>query len=46
LVKTVILIKKAKQNNHVSFMPHVFSQDGHPFGQCGHFNQVKPFEKP
>jgi hypothetical protein len=27
-------------------MPYVFSQNGHPFGQCGHFNQVKPFGKP
>jgi hypothetical protein len=30
----------------VSFMSHVFSQNEHPFGQCGHFNQVEPFEKP
>jgi hypothetical protein len=30
----------------VSFMSHVFSQCEHPFGQCGHFNQVEPFEKP
>jgi hypothetical protein len=27
-------------------MPHVFSQNIHPFGQCEHFNQVEPFEKP
>jgi hypothetical protein len=38
--------KKTKQNNHMSFMPHVFNQNGHPFGQCEHFIQVEPFEKP
>jgi hypothetical protein len=27
-------------------MPHAFSQSEHHFAQCGHFNQVKPFEKP
>jgi hypothetical protein len=27
-------------------MPHAFSQNEHPFGQRGHFNQVEPFEKP
>jgi hypothetical protein len=27
-------------------MPHAFSQSGHLFGQCGHFSQVEPFEKP
>ncbi len=37
--------QKTKQNNHVSFMAHVFSQNGHPFGQCEHFNQVECFEK-
>jgi hypothetical protein len=42
----VISIKKTNQNDHVSFMPHAFSQSEHPFGQCEHFNQVKPFEKP
>jgi hypothetical protein len=42
----VILGKKTNQNNHVFFMPHVFSQNIHPFGQCEHFNQVEPFEKP
>jgi hypothetical protein len=31
---------------HVFFMPHAFSKSKHPFGQCGHFNQVEPFEKP
>jgi len=30
----------------VSFMSHAFSQSEHPFEQCGHFNQVEPFEKP
>jgi len=29
----------------VSFIPNVFSQSEHPFDQCGHFNQVEPFEK-
>jgi hypothetical protein len=33
------------QKNHVFFMPHVFSQSGHPFVQCEHFIQVEPFEK-
>jgi hypothetical protein len=28
------------------FMTLAFSQSEHPFGQCGHFNQVEPFEKP
>ncbi len=28
------------------FMPHAFSQNEHPFGWCGHFSQVEPFEKP
>jgi hypothetical protein len=46
LVKMVISVKKTDQKNHVSFMPHVFSQNEHPFGQCEHFNQVEPFEKP
>jgi hypothetical protein len=23
---------------------HTFSQNEHPFGQCGHFSQVEPFE--
>jgi hypothetical protein len=41
----VTLIKNTNQNNHVSFMTHAFSQNEHPFGQCGHFNQVEPFEK-
>jgi hypothetical protein len=27
-------------------MPHAISQNEHPFGQCGHFKQVEPFEKP
>jgi hypothetical protein len=42
----VISIKKTNQKNHVFFMPHVFSQNEHPFGQCGHFSQVELFEKP
>jgi hypothetical protein len=36
------------QNGHFSqknqpkeiFVPHAFNQNGHPFGQCGHFCQV------
>jgi hypothetical protein len=32
--------------NHVFFMSHVFNQREHPFGQCEHFSQVEPFEKP
>ncbi len=27
-------------------MLHAFSQIEHPFGQCGHFDQVELFEKP
>jgi hypothetical protein len=42
----VISIKKTNQKNHLSFMPHAFSQSEHPFDQCGHFSQVEPFEKP
>ncbi len=38
--------EKTNQKNHVSFMPHVFSQSEHLFGQCEHFNQVECFEKP
>jgi hypothetical protein len=38
--------QKNQQKNHVFFMPHAFSQSGHLFGQCGHFSQVEPFEKP
>jgi hypothetical protein len=38
--------KKTNQKNHVSFMAHAFNQNGHPFVQCEHFNQVEPFEKP
>jgi hypothetical protein len=38
--------KNTNQNNHVSFMPHVFRQSEHPFGQCEHFSQVEPFKKP
>jgi hypothetical protein len=30
----------------VSFLPHAFNQNEHPFGQCGHFSQVEHFEKP
>jgi hypothetical protein len=46
LLKMVTLIKITNRKNYVSFMPHAFSQSEHPFGQCGHFNQVEPFEKP
>jgi hypothetical protein len=42
----VISIKKRIKKNHVSFMPHAFSQSEHLFGQCGLFSQVEPFEKP
>jgi hypothetical protein len=42
----VTLIKKTNQKNHVYFMPYAFSQNEHPFGQCGHLRQVEPFEKP
>ncbi len=42
----IILIKKTNKKNHVSFIPHAFSQSKHPFDQCKYFNQVEPFEKP
>jgi hypothetical protein len=42
----VILVKKTNQKNHVFFTPHAFSQNEHPFGQCGNFSQVETFEKP
>jgi hypothetical protein len=42
----VTSIKNTKQKNHVSFMTRAFNKNEHPFGQCGHFNQVEPFEKP
>jgi len=42
----VISVKRINQKNHVFFMPHAFSQNEHIFCQCGHFNQVEPFEKP
>jgi hypothetical protein len=41
----VISIKRISQKNHVSFMPHAFNKNEHPFDQCGHFNQVKPFKQ-
>jgi hypothetical protein len=40
-----MVILKTNQKNYVYFMPHAFSQNEHPFGQCRHFNQVKHFEK-
>jgi hypothetical protein len=42
----VTSVKNTNQKNHVSFMTHAFNQSEHPFGQCGHFNQVELFEKP
>ncbi len=33
------------KKNHVSFMPHTFSQSEYHFGQCGHFYQIESFEK-
>jgi hypothetical protein len=41
----VTLVLKTNQN-HVFFMPHAFSRNEHPFGQCEHFSQVEFFEKP
>jgi hypothetical protein len=32
--------------NRASFMPHAFNQNEHLFGQCAHFSQIEPFEKP
>jgi hypothetical protein len=42
----VTLVKITNEKNHVSFMAHALNQNKHHFGQCGHFSQVKPFEKP
>jgi hypothetical protein len=42
----VTSIKDTNQKNPMSLMTHAFSQNEHPFGQCGHFNQAEPFEKP
>jgi len=41
----VTLIKITNQKNHMSFIPHAFNKNKYPFGQCGHLNQVEPFEK-
>jgi hypothetical protein len=38
--------KKNQSKNCVSFRPHAFNQSGHHFGQCKHFDQVEPFERP
>jgi hypothetical protein len=46
LGQMVISVKKTNQKNHVSFMPHAFNQSEHLFGQCGHFSQFEPIEKP
>jgi hypothetical protein len=43
--KMITLVKRTNQKNHVSFMPHVFSQNECPSSQCGHFTQFEPFEK-
>jgi hypothetical protein len=42
----VTLVKNTNQKNHVFFMTYAFNQNENRFGQCGHFNQVEPFEKP
>jgi hypothetical protein len=43
----VNLVKRTNQKNRVFFMPHALNQsESHSFGQCRHFNQVEPFEKP
>jgi hypothetical protein len=39
------LVKKTNQKNNVSFMPHTFNHNKHPFGQWGYFKQEEPFEK-
>jgi hypothetical protein len=39
-------IQNNQPKNPCVFISHVFSQNRHSFGQCGHFNQVEPFEKP
>jgi hypothetical protein len=30
----------------MSFIPHAFSKNIYPFGQCGHHSQIETFEKP
>jgi hypothetical protein len=42
----VTLVKKNQLKKPCVFHAHAFNQREHPFGQCGHFNQVEPFEKP
>jgi hypothetical protein len=42
----VTSVKRTNQKNHVFFMPHAFNQSEPHFGQCGHFSQGEPFEKP
>jgi len=36
----VTLVKITNKKNHMSFIPHAFSQNKYPFGQCGHFSQI------
>jgi hypothetical protein len=38
--------KTQTKKNLLSFMPYGFSQSEHPFGQCGHFSQAEPCQKP
>jgi hypothetical protein len=38
--------KKNQPKEPCVFMPHIISPNEHFFGQCEHFSQVEPFEKP
>jgi hypothetical protein len=42
----VSLVKKPTKKTMFFCMAHAISQSKHPFGQCKHFNQIEPFEKP
>jgi hypothetical protein len=42
----VTLVKIANQKTMCLSCPHAFNQSKYSFGQCGHFSEVEPFEKP
>ncbi len=45
MVKKVTLVKCFNKNNLYLSCPRPLVKMAIPFGQCGHFNQVGPFEK-
>jgi hypothetical protein len=42
----VTLVKIANKKTMCLSCPHAFNQSKYSFGQCGHFSEVEPFEKP